>query len=47
MGPKGDPNPTESFQPPGGGLGKFTAQEILEAEGEQSMARIVICMGLY
>lgn len=43
MGPKGDPNPTESFQPPGG-LGKFTPQEILEAEEGQSMVRIVICM---
>jgi hypothetical protein len=46
MEPKGDPNPIELFQPPGG-AGKFTAQEILEAEGEQSTARKVICMGLY
>jgi hypothetical protein len=43
MGPKGDPNPTESFQPPGG-WEKSTAQETLEAEEKQSMARKVICM---
>lgn len=46
MGPKGDPDPTESFQPPGV-LGKIYSTGNIEAEGEQSTARKVICMGLY
>lgn len=31
MGPKGDPNPTKLFQPPGV-LGKFYSAENIEAE---------------
>lgn len=43
MGPKGDPDPTGSFQPPGG-LGKSYSTGNSEAGEEQSMAGKVICM---